>query len=192
MKTCCVCGEILPDMTLRRSKFATCNKLECRKEARKRQQAEHKLAVKNNKINPSPKRVIGIENMKKELDTREKYAKANYGQHGIHVVARTYGILDTDVTQYAKELFAGLTHKEKLRIRKEALIKKEIKEFKRVKVPIQVYKITDSAAIEKEIKEFKFGDPPRYDGLKHIRTEFANELTVPFNWSFTKEVSEVF
>ncbi|RNC62782.1 MAG: hypothetical protein AWM53_02001 [Candidatus Dichloromethanomonas elyunquensis] len=183
MEHCSVCGEELTKPSKNpESKYLHCGKRECRNEVARHRSADNKKNIKTRPV--SEKRKAGIKKMREELNTIEKFSQASYGRHGLQNLTKRYGILPWDVTNYSKELFSGMTHGEILRARKDAVKKNEqTRPLERKKVEVKVYKITDPAAVERGIKEHKFGEPASYDGLKLVRTEYANEIMMPVNWT---------
>lgn len=172
MKTCCICGEPLPDKTLRRSKWKTCDKLECRKEARRLMQAESRKRIKASIDNPTGKRLEGIARMKEEIGTQENFAKAIVSMKNAENLAKKYGISIYDVGKLRKELFGEMKPKLIHNMGRELLREKEKPvEFERRPIPVTVYRIID-------IEAFEAGGMGTYDGLKFDRMEYADETKI--------------
>jgi hypothetical protein len=185
---CTVCGCEIEREIKFKSIYLTCLSEKCREEAKRRKLADYHKKIKSGRINPI--RRAGIEQMRKELDTREKFVIATYGHGGKKRVARQYGILDWDVTNYSKDLFAGMSKGEITRCRREICKQMEVEKgqdkqtepLERKPVAVKVFKITDPEAFEK-------GGPGTYDGLEFDRIQYVSEVTLPFNFPVGGEES---
>lgn len=71
-KYCCICNKKLPDKTLRRSIWKTCDNPQCRKEANRRKAKVYDEKIRRSVDNPPPERQIKIDKMRAEIGTREE------------------------------------------------------------------------------------------------------------------------
>lgn len=188
MKTCSICGEQLPDKTLRRSVWKTCDNADCRREASRRKAKAYDESIRRSVDNPPPERQIKIDIMREEIGTREEFAKAFVKIGNTNIISKHYGVIIQDVAKLRNELFT----ENPIFIKRlgEDLLDKPKAEIVRKPIEVKVYKITDMAAIEREIAEHKFGEPVSYEGLEFDRIEYANEFVMPFNPELRLELEQ--
>lgn len=175
---CCACGKKIMNMKGKggNPQYPTCGEPECRKIAN-RMRARDAKKIKQ-RIN-----IAGIAQMKKDLDTKEKFLKATYGHNKSKAVAREYGITDKDLAEQRETLFAGMKPAEIRELRKKVTAPVFVGNGSEVKV----YKIIDKEALEKEIREHKFGEPVSYDHLEFDRIEYGKPFSMPFNAALEME-----
>ena len=176
---CCACGTQIMNMKGKgkNPEYPTCGNSECKKEANRRR-AKDKYKMKQ--VTVTEDRLTGIDQMKKDLDTKEKFLKATCGRNGLAKVVRKYGVVGKDLSEYREELFAGMKPSEIRELRKKVNVLPT--EFIRKKPEVKVYKITD-------MKAFESGGEGTYEGLEFDRIEYANEVALPFNGALV-EVEE--
>jgi len=169
---CCVCGKRLMNMKGRpkNTKYPCCGDPYCKKEVNRRRTSDSQKAKR---LIVSKERLAGIEKMKADLDTKEKFLKASQGRNGLADIARKYGIAVSDLSEYREELLADMTPSEIRALRKK-VTNAFPSEFVRKKPEVKVYKITD-------MKAFESGGEGTYNGLEFDRIEYANEVAMPFN-----------
>jgi hypothetical protein len=169
---CCVCGKRLMNAKGRggNPKYPCCGDPDCKKEVTRQRTRDSQKAKR---LRVTKDRLAGIEKMKSELDTKEKFLKATYGRGGSTRIARQYKVNYNDVGQYREELFADMTPAEIRGLRKK-VIDELPREVIGKKPEVKVYKIVDKA-------KFEAGGPGTYDGLKFDRLEYPEAFDFPFN-----------
>jgi hypothetical protein len=172
---CCVCEKRITNMRGKKkvTKYPTCGDPDCIKAVRNMRVKDGQEAKR---LRITKNRLAGIEKMKAELDTKEKFLKVSYGREGIRKLGRDYGVLDSDIREYKEELFADMTPSEIRALRKK-VVDQIVSGFVRQKPEVKVFKIVDKA-------KFEAGSMGTYEGLVFDRIEYGKEFEMPFNAGF--------
>jgi len=178
MKTCCICQTQTKGQS---SKWATCNKPKCRKEANRLKRAAQSERIAYYKLNPSLRRQRNIDRMREELSTQEEFARAIIICGGSHKIAQKYRVITQDVAALRTEFFGEAGYAQIHKMGKELLAEErpKVKPTGRQPIPTIVYQVTDWEAFEKARADFYAGLPARNDGLEYVRTDEDMGLGLP-------------
>jgi hypothetical protein len=185
---CCVCNE---QTTVRRKgQFPSCNKLECRIEARKRQQKAYIQKKKQQDRYPSESRLKRIAAFKANIGTKEKFAEALASYGSQKNLCNRYKLSMEDIIEIRKELCGDMSLNDIRELGQsilEAKAEKVTKKvFERKSIPVKVYFIKDLEAYREGLKQGKHVDD---DNLRFDHVEYASEIKIPFNRLVCEELN---